>query len=189
MQISLKKYAYKYEYLQLELKEIELQIEEYTKLWNTEIAKFYLDKKIVAWQNTETGELLYSKPEKNTKKVKNSKLKKLYRNLSSVTHPDKGGNTDEFFEIKEKYEAGDYIGLVKHAEINNVEVEIEEGDIILFENTCTELENLIEQTKISTVWKFFKGNIVTKQTILNGVEKEFNFTFTKKDYENILKLK
>ena len=101
MQISLKKYAYKYEYLQLELKEVELQIEEYTKIWNTEIAKFYLEKKIVAWQNTETGELLFNKPDKKTKRVKNSKLKKLYRNLSSVTHPDKGGNTDEFFEIKE----------------------------------------------------------------------------------------
>ena len=43
MQISLKKYAHKYEYLKLELEETQEKVTNYTKLWNTEIGKFYLD--------------------------------------------------------------------------------------------------------------------------------------------------
>ena len=49
MQISLKKYAHKYEYLKLELEETQEKVTNYTKLWNTEIGKFYLDQKITAW--------------------------------------------------------------------------------------------------------------------------------------------
>ena len=41
MQISLKKYAHKYEYLKLELEETESKVTNYTKKWNTEIGKFY----------------------------------------------------------------------------------------------------------------------------------------------------
>ena len=189
MQISLKKFAYKYEYLSLELQETKQKVEEYTKLWNIEIGKYYLEKKIEAWQNSETGELLFNKPGKSKKKIKPSKLKKLYRNLSSATHPDKGGSGIEFQDIKEKYEAGDYIGLIKHAESNNVEVELEEEDIVLFEETCIELENQIKLSKKNVVWNFFNGDMLAKKTILNGVEKEFNFTLNEKDYQYILNLK
>ena len=100
MQISLKKYAHKYEYLKLELEETESKVTNYTKKWNTEIGKFYLDQKIVAWQNIDTGELKLNDPSNSSKKPSAKKLKKLYRQLTTLTHPDKGGSVEEFNHIK-----------------------------------------------------------------------------------------
>ena len=186
MQISLKKYAHKYEYLKLELEETQQKVTDYTKLWNTEIGKFYLDQKIIAWENIETGEIKYNDPKKGSKKIKSNKLKKLYRTLSSITRPDKGGSVEEFNTIKNDYESGDFIGLLKHAGEKDIDVELEEGDIVLFEDTCRELENKISKTKESVVWKFFNGDMLAKKTILKGIEKEFAFTFEQKDYDKIL---
>jgi len=70
MQISLKKYAHKYEYLKLELEETQQKVTDYTKLWNTEIGKFYLDQKITAWENTDTGEIKFNNPKNKSKKIK-----------------------------------------------------------------------------------------------------------------------
>ena len=82
MQISLKKYAHKYEYLKLELEETQEKVTNYTKLWNTEIGKFYLDQKITAWENIDTGEIKFNKPVDRNKKVKPEKLKKLSGKLT-----------------------------------------------------------------------------------------------------------
>lgn len=188
MKISLKKYAHKYEYLKLELEETQEKILSYTNVWNTEIGKFYLDQKIIAWKNTETGEVKFNKPKSRSKKVKPEKLKKLYRTLSSITHPDKGGSVEEFNLVKNDYESGDFIGLLKHADSKNIDVDLDEQDIFLFEETCNEIKNQIKESKNSTVWKYFNGDVLTKETILKGVEREFNFTFEKKDYDKIVNL-
>ena len=188
MQISLKKYAHKYEYLKLELEETQEKVTNYTKLWNTEIGKFYLDQKITAWENIDTGEIKFTKPVDRNKKVKPEKLKKLYRTLSSVTHPDKGGSVEEFNLVKTDYESGDFIGLLKHADSKNIDVDLDENDIILFEETCNDIESEIEENKKSTVWKYFNGDLLQKKAILKGVEKEFSFTFEQKDYDKILNL-
>ena len=111
MQISLKKYAHKYEYLKLELEETQEKVKEYTKKWNNEIGKFYLDQKIVAWQNVNTGELRMNEPNSSKKKPGAKKLKKLYRQLTTLTHPDKGGSVEEFNNIKNDYESGDFIAV------------------------------------------------------------------------------
>ena len=186
MQISLKKYAHKYEYLKLELEETESKVTNYTKKWNTEIGKFYLDQKIVAWQNIDTGELKLNDPSNSSKKPSAKKLKKLYRQLTTLTHPDKGGSVEEFNHIKNDYESGDFIGLVKRAGEKDIDVELDEDDLVLFENTCREIENKISKTKESVVWKFFNGDMLAKKTILKGIEKEFAFTFEQKDYDKIL---
>ena len=188
MQISLKKYAHKYEYLKLELEETESKVTNYTKKWNTEIGKFYLDQKIVAWQNIDTGELKLNDPSNSSKKPSAKKLKKLYRQLATLTHPDKGGSVEEFNHIKNDYESGDFIGLVKRAGEKDIDVKLDEDDLVLFENTCREIENKISKTKESVVWKFFNGDMLAKKTILKGIEKEFAFTFEQKDYDKILNL-
>ena len=188
MQISLKKYAHKYEYLKLELEETQEKVTNYTKKWNTEIGKFYLDQKIVAWQNVNTGELRMSEPNSSKKKPEAKKLKKLYRQLTTLTHPDKGGSVEEFNTIKNDYESGDFIGLLKHAGEKDIDIELDESDLVLFDDTCREIENKISKTKESVVWKFFNGDMLAKKTILKGIEKEFAFTFEQKDYDKILNL-
>lgn len=164
MQISLKKYAHKYEYLKLELEETQQKVTDYTKLWNTEIGKFYLDQKITAWENTDTGEIRFNNPKNKSKKIKPEKLKKLYRTLSSITHPDKGGSEEEFYLVKTDYESGDFIGLLKHADSKNINVDLDEQDIFLFEETCNDIESEIEENKKSTVWKYFNGDLLQKKS-------------------------
>lgn len=188
MEVSLKKFAHKYEYLKLELEETESKIKIYTKLWNNEIGKFYLEQKILAWENTETGEIKFTKPKDKIIKKKPAKLKKLYRHLSNIAHPDKGGTVEDFTKIKTDYESGDFISLLKHAESKNIDIKLESEDLALFEDTCSEVENKILESKKTIVWKFFNGDTLTKQSILKGVEKEFNFTFEQKDYDKILNL-
>ena len=117
------------------------------------------------------------------KQVNFIQIKKLQLGKTSVTHPDKGGSVEEFNLVKTDYESGDFIGLLKHADSKNIDVDLDENDIILFEETCNDIESEIEENKKSTVWKYFNGDLLQKKAILKGVEKEFAFTFEQKDYD------
>ena len=100
MEKHIQKISHKYEFLKLELEERQEVLDEYLVKWNSIVGKYFLDKQKVMYIDEETGEIRQDIPEKDSESPAAPKLKKLYRKLSTYAHPDKGGNTKDFAELK-----------------------------------------------------------------------------------------
>ena len=185
---SVKKLSYRYNYLKLELEEIENLIEKYINEWNTTFGKYFVEDKVELCQNIETGELRDSPPnveeKKKKRKTQPKKIKELYRKLSSKLHPDKGGTAEEFNELKKAYEEGDILQLVSLGAENNIETNIDEEDLILLENTISNLEKKISKQNKSMVFLYYTGDLVAKKAIIRQIE---IMTGKKIDADSLLK--
>jgi len=129
MSRSLKKLTHKYEYLKLELEELEEQSDEYTSEWSKLFGKYFIDRSKEMWLNEETGELRKEPPseeEESKKDDKPEKIKKLYRKLSTKLHPDKGGSAEVFSDLKQFYESKNLIELLKLASDYNIDYELDD---------------------------------------------------------------
>ena len=112
----LNKLSHKYQFLKLELEEIEEQSEDYLSEFNKHFGKYFIDKNTEMWLNEETGEMRDKPPtteEKKQRKAKDPKLKKLYKKLSTYMHPDKGGSDEDFADLKQAYDNNDFFDLIK----------------------------------------------------------------------------
>lgn len=191
MSRKLKKLSHKYEYLKLELEELQEQSDEYTSEWSKLFGKFFIDRSREMWLNEETGELRKELPEEEeeetTKDAKPEKLKKLYRKLSTFLHPDKGGSPEVFSQLKEFYEAKNLIELLKLAGENNIEVEIEEEDRVLIENSCSNISHKIQNVQSTLSWLYFTGDKKKKLQVIMMVENELGIKIPKEDYPKELR--
>jgi len=191
MSRSLKKLSHKYEYLKLELEEYEEQSEEFTSEWSKLFGKFFIDRNKEMWLNEETGELRKDPPsdeeEESGKAPKPEKLKKLYRKLSTVLHPDKGGSPEVFSELKEFYESQNLIELFKLAGENGIEIELEEEDRELIETSCSNISEKIEGVQSTLSWLYFTGDKKKKLQVLAMVESELGVKIPPEDYPEELK--
>ena len=126
----LKKYSHKYEFLKLELEDFQDEFDEYEVTWKELFGKYFSNIKTEMWVNEETGEIRDKPPtdEPEKKSTKADKVKKLYRKASTIAHPDKGGDVDDFNYIKTCYENNDLLGLISYASQNDIEVEVTEED-------------------------------------------------------------
>ena len=172
----LKKLTHKYEFLKLELEEVDESLEEYTKEWGKLYGKYFIDKSSEMWVNEETGEIRKEIPPEEEdvplKEEKPEKLRKLYRKLSTYTHPDKGGNVDDFNAIKESYENEDLLELLKYAGLYQIDFELEEDDEQLIEQSCTKIQTQIEAKKNTMAWTYFTGDKNKKRAVLNMIQQQ-----------------
>jgi hypothetical protein len=181
----LKKYSHKYEYLKLELEEMQEKFSSFETEWKAIFGEYFNNIKNTVWINEETGEIRNEPPtEETSSPPKPEKLKKLYRKTSVKAHPDKGGNDDDFDFIKKCYESNDMLGLLSYASQNNIDFDIDEEDEELLKQSVTGVENKIKTLEISLIWNFFKGNKRMKLAVIRQLEIEHDI---KIDADNILK--
>ena len=184
----LKKLTHKYEFLKLELEEVKEEGDDYQVKWGQLFGKYFADKNSEFWVNEDTGELRKDRPEDETdtdeiepKPEKPKKLRDLYKKLSKHTHPDKGGDEDEFNEVKESYDKEDLLALLSLAGQYNIDFEIEDEDQEMVEKSCLSIENEINNTKSTLSWAYFTGDRSKKKAVLAMMEQQFNITIDPKD--------
>ena len=178
----LKKYSYKYEFLKLELEDLETEFDNYNTEWKEIFGKYFNNIKKELWMNQETGELREDKPGEEPAKAQTpEKIKKLYRKVSVKAHPDKGGNVDEFNTVKTYYDDNDYLGLINYATQNDIEVDITEEDSQLLEDSCSILENKVNKLESSLVLKFFNGDSKIKAAVIRQLEIQYKIEINAND--------
>lgn len=179
-----KKYSHKYEFLKLELEDYQEEFEDYEIEWKKLFGKYFTNIKTEMWVNEETGEMRDTPPdieEKKEKTKKNDKVKKLYRKTSTLAHPDKGGNEEDFNYIKKCYENNDLLGLILFAGEHNIEVEITEEDKALLDKSCLRLQNEITSLRSSLIYNFFTGNERMKKGVILQLQQQHNVEIDVKD--------
>ena len=153
--MSYQKYLHKYLYLKEEIKDLKKQEK-------SNIDKFNKDFQIEPQEESKTPP---SEPTEDIQpqKTQDNPGKPLYKSLSKILHPDKGGDTDEFAELSIMYREQDTIGLFLKAQELEVEVEkyLDEELMDSFENSCSSLEEECDTIKktISWVWCNVEGDI------------------------------
>ena len=186
MDKTLAKISHKYEFLKLELEENQEQLDGYLDKWNSIVGKYLMDKQKVMWIDEETGEVRDDKPPKELQPEADPRLRKLYKRLSKYAHPDKGGNVDDFNELKKAYEERDIIEIIKFAVKYNVKIKLVESDSKLIENKISSISNKINTIHQSLVWTYFNGDIPTKQAVIAELEKVHDIKLSEKDIETFL---
>ena len=165
--MSIKKLSHKYEYLKLELEEVKEKNEQFTKEWNDRFGSYFADKQQWAWENTETGEIRFSleEPPARPKNVQDERVKKLYKKISTKVHPDVGGSSSAFAELKKHFDNNNFIEMIKIASMSDVEVD-DSSDIEYFDNSCRFLEEEITSISNSLMWSFFTGDENKRKLII-----------------------
>ena len=190
MSINLKKYSHKYSFLKMDLEDTTTQAEKYIQEFNTFFGKYFVDKGQEVWINEETGEISNEDPskkkDKKPKKQQPEKIKKLYRKLSTKTHPDKGGEVEDFNKVKEAYNSGNLMELLLFAGKYNVKVDITEEDEKLLTKSCSNLEDQIQGFKNSPAWNFYTGDKNKRYSILKMIEQRLCIEIPKEDYPDFL---
>ena len=178
----LKKYSHKYEFLKLELEDFQEEFDKYEVTWKELFGEYFSSIKTEMWVNEETGEIRDKPPsDEDTKKpVKAEKVKKLYRKASTLAHPDKGGDVDDFNYIKNCYENNDLLGLISFASQNDIEVEITEEDTALLEKNCARLQTKIQSVRATLIYNFFTGNERMKKGVIAQLEHDHNIKIDQK---------
>lgn len=169
-----KKLTLQYEFLKLELEEINEKLDQFGKDWSTRFGKYFVPEEKEMWENTETGERRETLPdeeETTTSKRKDSKLKNLYRKLSTKAHPDKGGSEEAFMKLKEVYEEDDYLALLNLASEYNLEHNYSEEDLNLFKKSVESVSNTIKEKKMTMMWQYYTGDANSKKFVLDQIEK------------------
>lgn len=189
MSINLKKFFHKYQFLKLELDETEEEIHNCLAEFNKIFGKYIVDKNSEVWINEETGEIRQDKPDNvETKKgdKKPEKLKKLYKELSKFTHPDKGGTSEDFNDIKSAYENNNLLELVFYAGKYDINIDIEDNDLTLLNQSCDNMEKKIENYKSTPAWNFYNGTKNQRIGILKMMEQSLNIQIPKEEYPDFL---
>lgn len=182
MSRTLRKLLHKYEYLLLELEESEEKLNEYSTTWSSIFGKYFAKDNIEVWINEETGEVSYTPPKDPDPillKKKPEKVKKLFKVLSKITHPDKGGSSEEFNAISTLYEKDDYLGLIHKASHYGIEVNVDENDLSLAEETCLTLQKKIEYNKKTLAWIYCNGDKKDKLLVIKALELQFGIKIPK----------
>ena len=189
MSREIQKLSYKYQYLKLELEELEELIETRTRIFNSTFGKYFMDKNSEFWINEETGEIRKDMPseEIEPKKQKTSKkLKDLYKKISRYTHPDKGGSAKEFQDVKAAYDNNDYLDLISYASKYGVNVTATEEDKTLIINSIDTINNTIASHENSLAYNFFSKNKKKKLAVIKEIERIYGLNFTEKELQDFL---
>ncbi len=184
MDRRLKKLTHKYEFLKLELEEVEEEGDIYTQKWAQLFGRYFSEKNAEFWLNEETGELRKDLPEDEQPKrpPKPKKLKDLYKKLSKHTHPDKGGDEKDFQDVKDSYEQEDLINLISLAGRLGIDYEIEDEDEELLIKSVTNIEAKIKTATGTLSWAYFTGDKNKKRAVIKMVEQQFKIKIDPKDY-------
>ena len=137
----MKKWIHKYQYLQEELKDIKKQNSGYQK------------EMMLQYEDT-TPEEVTPKQKILPSRIPDNPGKPLFKVISKVLHPDKGGDEKMFAKASDLYREKNTLGLYLMALEYNLEVEdLICGDMIeSFEECCNQKEKEINQIKTTVSW-------------------------------------
>lgn len=164
--MSYQKYLHKYLYLKEEVKDLKKQ----EKLNFKEFNEFFSTKE----KEKKTTENQVEENLPPPKKPSNP-AKPIYRELSKLLHPDKGGDTDEFASISLLYRNSDTIGICLKAEEHGIDIkpymteELEKS----FEGSCEGIEDEISKIKGTISWVWCNAD--------NELEKDIHLAWIKKN--------
>lgn len=175
--IHLKKLLKELEYVELELEyraelvqEVDLnftkQISDFLEE-NPTIKEVYEQKNNLRLQNaidskideSSTSESLFSEDEESTDLLPvSTKVKKLYREIVKVTHPDlinKKNLNEIYISATKYYNLNDKIGIYKICSELNIDYDIDDEDEVEISIKINELKNKISFLESTWAWKWF----------------------------------
>jgi len=162
--VNTKKYTYKYNYLKLELDELQEKQNEYLQKWADFFGPYLAKKPVEAWKNEETGELRFEedRPEdseellkSSPKKEEDKNLKKIYKKISIKVHPDKGGSQKDFIELKRFYEKDNIMGMLGIAADYDIDIGLDDSHVDYFDKSCEGLTREMKDITQTVAWDFF----------------------------------
>lgn len=174
--MSYQKWIFKYQFLQEESKDLEQQEKNNIQTFY----EYFTNPEQEKEENQKTTSLDESVSSKNS----NLPGKELYKALSKVLHPDKGGDGDEFAIISLMYKNEDTIGLYLKCEEYQINVDkyLNEDLINSFKNTCNLIEEKHKQIKNTISWVWNEENDGTrKKSIEENILKNHNLILKNKN--------
>jgi hypothetical protein len=165
--MSYQKFLHKYLYLKEEIKDLKEQ----EKINFNKFNKYFSVKE----EKGEKENPTLQNQEPSPKRIPDNPSKPIYKELSKILHPDKGGDNDEFALVSSLYREKDTIGLCIKAEENGIDIkpyitkELEET----FEGSCEVVEDEIEKIKGTISWVWCNAD--------NELEKDIHLAWIKKN--------
>ena len=214
MNRKLKKLNLKQEYLLLEEEDIRLELEQYVEDFESRFDKYYNSPKMgqsddsekYVWVDEETGEVIDELPpdepptedskkskkdrlKSKSKKVDSVKMKKLFKKLATILHPDRGGSDEDFYKINEAYDEGDLVTLLKYAKEYGIEYEFDTSDSEIFEENLSKIELEINRMKGTLAWVWGTGDPKTRMRVVRTVETQTGHKVSEDDLPDDLRSK
>ena len=206
MNRKLKKLNLKHEYLLLEEEDVRLELHSYVSDFERRFDKYYNNPKSKSssetqdyiWVNQETGETSTTPPsdedinseskkskdkrlESKSKKVDSVKMKKLFKKLAAIIHPDRGGSDEEFHKLNEAYDDGDLITLLNYAKKYDIEYEMDKSDSEIFEKNLNKIESEISRMKSTLAWLWGTGNLKSRMDVIKTVQRQTGWEIDESD--------
>tara|TARA_B100001094_G_scaffold267109_1_gene270242 strand:- start:782 stop:1303 length:522 start_codon:yes stop_codon:yes gene_type:complete len=146
--MSYKKFIHKYQYLKFEIDDLKKQEQSNFEEFNSH---FGFEN-----SNEDSPPLVQPQQDLLPNRDSNNPGKPLFKALSKILHPDRGGNKDEFALVSELYRKKDTVGLILKAEEYEIDIEkyLDEDLINSFESSCKLLEEEGESIKSTISWKW-----------------------------------
>lgn len=172
------KIIYQYKYLQLDfndLKDEDLKLKSiFENDFKNLLSKFKIEENV-----EKTDEI----------RTIDEKVKELYKHVSKFVHPDKGGSSEVFVKLNTSYKENDILGILSIAMDKNIEVDIEDSDMNLLQNSINEIENKIihQKNTFSYIWEY--GTQTQRANIIDTLESKYNVKFTIHDLSQCQKEK
>ena len=155
---KVKKLLLKIEYISLDLEDTTADFRSYEAILNNDLCKeieylTFLNKKE---EKITPHEVVV------TEYPKSKLVRKIYKNLSKILHPDvnRGLNsTEEFKEVVKYYEKSNLIGLIKIANTNNIDFgELSNDDIEEIERSLSTSSDKVSNLKKTLAWFWGSDN-------------------------------
>ena len=104
-----------------------------------------------------------------------SQIKKLYREIVKLTHPDKvksNKHNELYIKSSKYYESGNKIGIYSICNELDIEYEIEEDDVILISEQISSLKNKINFIESTFAWQWYncEDEMLKSQILLNFIK-------------------
>lgn len=104
-----------------------------------------------------------------------SQIKKLYRDIVKLTHPDKvksNKHNELYIKSSKYYESGNKIGIYSICNELDIEYEIEEDDVILISEQISNLKNKINFIESTFAWQWYncEDEMLKSQILLNFIK-------------------
>lgn len=104
-----------------------------------------------------------------------SQIKKLYREIVKLTHPDKvksNKHNELYIKSSKYYESGNKIGIYSICNELEIEYEIEEDDVVLISEQISNLKSKINFLESTFAWQWYncEDEMLKSQILLNFIK-------------------
>ena len=127
-------------------------------------------KQVEEAENRETSvEEEFQESENKTAEEKSPKLKKLYRDIAKITHPDRVKDlklNDWYIKATEYYEENDLTGLYFICDQLSIEYEVDETDNDFISTKITKLKERINFMESTYTWMWYSADTDLKKEML-----------------------